>query len=62
MVDEQNLSLERRSGRDRRRLYDIHYVSDGERMKQDLKERRSRSERRTGWKRVSQWGSVVSES
>lgn len=62
MVDEKNFSLERRSGRDRRKLYDIHYVSNGEQVKQDRKERRTRSERRRGWKRVSKWGSVVPES
>lgn len=52
---------EKRSGRDRRRLYDVHYFSDEEFLYSLRVERRFEPERRTGWKRVSKWGSVPIE-
>lgn len=48
---------QRRSGRDRRKLYDIYFMSNGE-FKKCMNERRSGNERRGGWKRVSEWGSI----
>ena len=50
-----------RSGRDRRRLFDAYYVEEDGTKTGILNERRSQSERRKGWKRVSQWGSVLEE-
>ena len=52
---------QKRSGRDRRRLFDAYYVSEDGTKKGISNERRSKSERRKGWKRVSQWGSVLEE-
>ena len=52
---------QKRSGRDRRRLFDAYYVEEDGTKKSILNERRSKSERRKGWKRVSQWGSVREE-
>ena len=49
---------QRRSGRDRRKLYDIYFVTNGE-FKECLNERRSGNERRDRWKRVSEWGSIL---
>ncbi len=51
---------QRRSGRDRRKLYDIYFVTNGE-FKERLNEKRSGNERRDGWKRVSEWGSIPSK-
>jgi hypothetical protein len=51
---------QKRSGRDRRKLYDIYFMSHGE-FKECLNERRSGNERRDRWKRVSEWGSIPSK-
>jgi hypothetical protein len=53
--------LDRRSGRDRRRLYDVHHLSDEGFLKGLRVERRSEPERRADWIRVSKWGSVPVE-
>jgi hypothetical protein len=52
---------QRRSGRDRRRLFDAYYLTKDESTVSLLKERRSQPEQRKGWRRVSQWGSVCVE-
>ena len=52
---------DRRSGRDRRKLYDVHYLSDDGLLKGLRVERRSEPERREDWIRVSKWGSVPTE-
>jgi hypothetical protein len=57
-----DLRLERRSGLDRRRLYDIYYLSSEGAEERPREERRAKSERRAGWKRVSRWGSVPTEN
>ena len=53
--------IDRRSGRDRRKLYDVHYLSDEESLERLRVERRSEPERREDWIRVSKWGSVPTE-
>jgi hypothetical protein len=53
--------IDRRSGRDRRKLYDVHYLSDEGFLKGLRVERRSEPERREDWIRVSKWGSVPTE-
>lgn len=58
---ERRFVSDRRSGRDRRKLYDVHYVSDEEFLYNLRVERRFEPERRAGWKRVSKWGSVPTE-
>ena len=61
MVKSMDSVSQKRSGRDRRRLFDAYYVTKDGIKKSILNERRSQSERRKGWKRVSQWGSVCEE-
>jgi hypothetical protein len=51
-------SSERRSGKDRRRIFSLHrffYKGPERRL---LPNRRSQEERRDGWVRVSKWSSV----
>ena len=61
MVKTKPSDIQNRSGRDRRRLFDAYYIAEDGTKKSILKERRSKSERRKGWKRVSEWGSVCEE-
>lgn len=61
MVKRKHPDIQNRSGRDRRRLFDAYYVGEDGTKTSILNERRSQSERRKGWKRVSQWGSVREE-
>jgi hypothetical protein len=58
MNDEQKPMTERRSGRDRRKLFDVYHPADQGDEKQDGSENRVRKERRVEWRRVSKWGSV----
>ena len=51
-------NMDRRSGDDRRKAYDLDYFLNGGVERRDWKERRSNAERRTGWTRVSKWASV----
>ena len=53
-------SIERRSGEDRRIVYDLDYFrNDGiERRKRKGKDRRTQGERRFGWVKVNNWSSV----
>jgi len=50
--------MDRRSGEDRRRAYDLDYFSNGGVERRNWKEQRSNVERRVGWTRVSKWSSV----
>ena len=50
--------FDRRSGEDRRKVYDADYFEKGGIERRKWKERRSKKERRSGWKRVSEWYSV----
>jgi hypothetical protein len=50
--------MDRRSGEDRRRAYDLDYFSNGGAERRYWKERRSNVERRVDWTRVSKWSSV----
>lgn len=50
--------MDRRSGEDRRREYDLDYFSNGGVERRNWKEQRSNEERRVGWTRVSKWSSV----
>ena len=61
MVKGMDSGVQDRSGRDRRRLFDAYYVAEDGTKTGISNERRSQSERRKGWKRVSQWGSVREE-
>jgi hypothetical protein len=48
----------RRSGRDRRRVYDFDYFLNGGVERRGWLERRSQAERRAGWRSVSKWASA----
>jgi hypothetical protein len=61
MLAKEKTIFDRRSGRDRRKLYDVHYLSDEGFLKGLRVERRFAPERRGDWKRVSKWGSVPAE-
>ena len=50
--------LDRRSGEDRRRVYDLEYFTNGGIERRTWKEQRAQVERRVGWTRVSEWCSV----
>jgi len=50
--------MDRRSGQDRRRAYDLDYFSNGGVERRNWKEQRSNVERRVDWTRVSKWSSV----
>ena len=50
--------MDRRSGEDRRRAYDLDYFSNGGVERRNWKEQRSNVERRVDWTRVSKWSSV----
>ncbi len=51
--------VDRRGSEDRRQVYNIHVVDQlGLDRRKPSSERRSTSELRQGWKRVTQWSSV----
>jgi hypothetical protein len=51
-------AMDRRSGEDRRKAYDLDYFSNGGVERRNWKERRCNVERRVDWTRVSKWASV----
>ncbi|MGD8963590.1 MAG: hypothetical protein PVF29_17745 [Desulfobacterales bacterium] len=51
-------AFDRRSGEDKRILYNLDYFIDGGKERRDGKERRQIGERRSGWARVYKWCSV----
>ena len=52
------LNVERRSGKDRRKIFKQgHFFFRGS-DKKNLKEQRSQAERRTDWVRINKWASV----
>ena len=58
MSETPRASSERRSGKDRRRIFSLHrffYKGPERRIRQD---RRLQVERRDGWVRISKWSSV----
>ena len=50
--------LDRRSGEDRRKVYDADYWDSGGIERRKLKDRRQQKERRGGCVKVSKWSSV----
>jgi hypothetical protein len=50
--------LDRRSGEDRRKAYDLDHFADGGLERRDEKERRKPNERRKDCVKVSKWSSV----
>ena len=50
---------ERRTGKDRRRIFNIlRFFYHGPERRKALHDRRSQEERRDGWIRISKWSSV----
>jgi hypothetical protein len=49
---------ERRSGKDRRRIFSLHHFFYNGPERRVLQDRRSQEERRDGWVRISKWSSV----
>ena len=54
--------LDRRSGEDRRQVYDSDYFLNGGVDRRKGKYRRQKGERRDGYIRVSKWSSVRAET
>jgi hypothetical protein len=50
--------IDRRSGEDKRKRYNLDYFTDGGGERRKGKERRQSEERRSGWARVYKWCSV----
>ncbi|MFO7760368.1 MAG: hypothetical protein ACQES8_03750 [Thermodesulfobacteriota bacterium] len=60
MIDERRIHLDRRSGEDRRRVYDLDYFNNGGIERRHHHQRRkASSERRKGWIRVEGWWASV---
>ena len=50
---------ERRTGKDRRRIFSLHlFFYKGPERRKAMQDRRSQRERRDGWIRVSKWSSA----
>jgi len=50
---------ERRTGKDRRRVFSVHrFFHKGLERRTTLRDRRSQEERRDGWVRINKWSSV----
>ncbi|UCE56766.1 MAG: hypothetical protein JSV31_15360 [Desulfobacterales bacterium] len=50
---------ERRTGKDRRRIFNLHrFFYKGHERREVLQDRRSQEERRDGWVRISKWSSM----
>jgi hypothetical protein len=58
MSERRGSVIDRRSGKDRRKIDDIDYLLNGGSERRSRGERRSQLERRWDWIRVSQWYSV----
>ena len=50
--------IDRRSGEDRRKVYDVDYWESGGKEKRSAKQWRQQKERRSSWVNVSEWSSV----
>jgi len=57
-MERRGYRIDRRSGVDRRKVYDLNYFIDGGVERRRFKERRSELERRKNWIRVDEWISV----
>ena len=59
MEEKVRLALDRRSGEDRRKIYNVEYTLFKDNEKRSNKERRSGVERRKDWVKVTKWSSVL---
>lgn len=51
-------TVDRRSGKDRRRIFNHGHFFFGRAARTNLLEQRSQAERRVGWVRINKWSSV----
>ena len=59
MPDVFRIFPERRSGEERRRIFNLHrFFYKGPEKRKALQDRRSQEERRDGWVRIKKWSSV----
>jgi hypothetical protein len=59
MTQSLRINPERRSGKDRRRIFSLHrFFYKGSERRKALHDRRLQEERRVGWIRISRWSSV----
>lgn len=58
MKDKRGHLVDRRAEKDRRKAYNLNYLSSGGVERRNTKERRSEDERRTGWLRIDNWYSI----
>ena len=54
--------IDRRSGENRRKMYDVAYWESGGKERRSANERRQQKERRSCWANVSEWSSVCLEN
>ena len=59
MQERRVMDIDRRSGDDRRRVYDFDHFIAGGVERRSWKERRSNDERRKDWLRAGRWSSVL---
>jgi len=59
MEEKVRLAFDRRSGEDRRKIYNLEYTRFENSERRSMKERRSGIERRKDWTRVTKWSSVL---
>ena len=50
--------VDRRSGKDRRRIFNYGHFFFGREARKNLLKQRSQAERRVGWVRINRWSSV----
>lgn len=58
MIERRCARIDRRSGRERRRIDDLDYFLKGGMERRRRRERRSNLERRADWVRINKWYSV----
>jgi hypothetical protein len=59
MLQALRIIAERRTGKDRRRVFRLHrFFYKGPERRKALSDRRAQKERRDGWFRISKWSSV----
>ena len=61
-MENRRSSIDRRTGKDRRRLYQLKYFRKKGKERRGGNERRSMAEQRVGWVRVTKWGSAYLEN
>jgi hypothetical protein len=58
MKDKRGSTIDRRSGRERRKAYNLDYFLNGGVERRNRNDRRSGIERRAAWVRVGKWYSI----